>query len=168
MDAGTTDETVIWLQLARCEGVGAVTCNRLLAAHGSPLAALEVVRRHPAADGTQRRVPDRREMLRELAALADLGGHLLVSGRAHYPDSLRSLPDAPPVLSVRGDPGLLRHPGGGDRRCPQRQRQRLRVRPAARARSSPRRAWSSSRAWPAASTPRRTRALSRPAAPRSP
>jgi len=110
MDAGTTDETVIWLQLARCEGVGAVTCNRLLAAHGSPLAALEVVRRHPAADGTQRRVPDRLEILRELAALADLGGHLLVSGRAHYPDSLRSLPDAPPVLSVRGDPGLLRHP----------------------------------------------------------
>ena len=110
MDAGTTDETVIWLQLARCEGVGAVTCNRLLAAHGSPLAALEVVRRHPAADGTQRRVPDRLGILRELAALADLGGHLLVSGRAHYPDSLRSLPDAPPVLSVRGDPGLLRHP----------------------------------------------------------
>lgn len=110
MDPVAREEAVTWLQLARCEGVGAITCNRLLAAHGTPAAALDAIRRHPDTDGSQRRLPERGAIRQELAAIDDLDGHLLVRGRPIYPDALRPLPDAPPVLTVRGAPELLQGP----------------------------------------------------------
>ncbi|MDP3241088.1 MAG: DNA-processing protein DprA, partial [Reyranella sp.] len=47
---------------------------------------------------------------REERALAALGGRFLVVGDAHYPAALAALPDAPPVLSMLGDPNLLDRP----------------------------------------------------------
>ena len=110
MDPVAREEAVTWLQLARCEGVGAITCNRLLATHGTPAAALDAIRRHRDTDGSQRRLPERGAIRQELAAIGDLGGHLVVRGRPTYPDALRPLPDAPPVLTVRGTPELLQGP----------------------------------------------------------
>lgn len=110
MDAASRDEVIPWLRLARSEGVGPITCGRLLAFHGTVAAVLKDLQRQPLADGRQRRVPARAEVMDELSALDQLAGHLLIKVSPRYPGLLRGLPDAPPVLSLRGDPGLLHAP----------------------------------------------------------
>ncbi len=46
----------------------------------------------------------------EERTLTNLGGRFLVIGDAEYPAALAALPDAPPVLSMLGDPSLLGRP----------------------------------------------------------
>jgi DNA processing protein len=110
MAAAAEGEATTWLQLARCEGVGPVTCGRLVDQYGGVDAALDAARRRLAADGGLGRIPDRRAMLAELAACAELGAQVLPKTWPAYPDALRSLPDAPPVITVRGDAALLQGP----------------------------------------------------------
>lgn len=110
MDAASQEEAILWLRLARSEGVGPITCGRLLALHGTVAAVLKDLQRQPSADGRPRRVPARAEVMDELSALDELAGHLLTKASTRYPSFLGGLADAPPVLSVRGDPELLHGP----------------------------------------------------------
>lgn len=87
------------LRLARSARVGPVTFHEALAHFGSARAAC-------ASLAT---VPDSL-IEREERALADLGGRFLVFGDPQYPTALAALPDAPPVLSMLGDPALLGRP----------------------------------------------------------
>lgn len=87
------------LRLARSARVGPVTFHEALAHFGSARAAC-------ASLAT---VPDSL-IEREERALADLGGGFLVVGDPQYPAALAALPDAPPVLSMLGDPALLGRP----------------------------------------------------------
>lgn len=98
--------TTARLRLARTDGIGPLTFRRLLARHGSAEAALE------ALPGMAMRFepPPESEIRREEAALARLGGRFVYLDEPFYPPLLALLPDAPPVLAVLGDPGLLAAP----------------------------------------------------------
>ncbi len=105
-------ERLARLRLARSEGVGPRNFGRLIAHCGSALAALDALPRLSARGG--RAAPldpapaERAE--RERAAVARLGGRLVVLGEDSYPEPLRAIVDPPPVLTVLGNAGLLARP----------------------------------------------------------
>lgn len=100
------------LRLTLTPGLGPILIARLLAACGSPGAVLAA---DPAALRSVRGIgPERAAAIakgfRESAALAEAevaaahaaGAHLLAIGSPAYPPLLAQLPDAPPLLYVRG------------------------------------------------------------------
>src|SRR5215207_7126980 len=94
------EEMLAWLQLARCEGVGAITFAALLERYGTVTAALKAARQQSLpSSGALRRIPERAELAAELQALAALDGRVLLKARPDYPHLLRSVPDAPPVIT---------------------------------------------------------------------
>ena len=56
------------------------------------------------------REPDESAVARDLEWLEQPGNHLLTIESSGYPPLLREIPDPPPLLFVRGEPALLRHP----------------------------------------------------------
>jgi len=89
-------ERRVRLRLARSKRIGPITFQEALQHFGSARAAclnLSVV-----GDA---------EIAREEEKLARADGRFLVLGDGEYPAALASLPDAPPVLSLIGDPTLL-------------------------------------------------------------
>ena len=99
-------ERLEWLRLARTETVGPVTFYALLRRFGSARAALQALPRlsRPVAAMSLRAAET------ELAALARLGARLVCWGEPDYPAALANVEDAPPVLTVLGDPALLQAP----------------------------------------------------------
>jgi DNA processing protein len=101
-------ERYAWLRLARTENVGPVTFRNLIARFGSPSAALEELPRLAGRGGAKNFVlPPEEDGIRELAALARLGGRMIASCEAEYPPGLEALEAPPPVLSLLGHPHLL-------------------------------------------------------------
>jgi DNA processing protein len=98
-----------WLALLHVRGVGPVTFSRLLGQagsvealfHGQPPPGL------PPALLAALRQPDWDAVERDLAWLEQDDCHILMRGEAAYPVQLAELPDAPPLLFVRGDPAQL-------------------------------------------------------------
>lgn len=87
------------LKLARAGRIGPVGFHEALAHFGTARAACRALA--TASDAA---------MAREEEKLAALGGTFLVFGDAAYPQSLATLPDAPPLLSAIGNLGLLARP----------------------------------------------------------
>src|SRR5690606_32570244 len=102
-------DRVTWLRLARSEGVGPATFRDLLARYGSAAAALDALPDLARRAGRDRppRIPTRSQAEDEIAALAKLRGGVLCLCEDEYPAPLAATDDAPPVLTWRGDPGLL-------------------------------------------------------------
>lgn len=103
-----SDDDLSILRLIRSRRVGPATFHRLLAEHGSARAALEVLPQIAGAAG----IPDYHPCSEgvaaaELAAGRRAGARLLRIDDPAYPDSLRQIDGAPPVLWVRGDPAWL-------------------------------------------------------------
>jgi DNA processing protein len=102
-------ERLDWLRLIRSENVGPVTFYQLLRRFGSATAALEALPRLAGHGG--RRAPlalfSRQAAERELAALNRAGAALVAWGEPGYPTALAAIDDAPPLLAVKGDSGLL-------------------------------------------------------------
>ncbi len=97
-----------WLRLARTENVGPVTFRNLIARFGSATAALEELPRLASRGGGKNFVlPDETEALRELDALAMLGGRMIAACEPEYPRGLKALEAPPPILSMLGHPHLL-------------------------------------------------------------
>ncbi|GAB6966929.1 DNA-processing protein DprA [Komagataeibacter kakiaceti JCM 25156] len=108
MIAPDAETLLACLRLARTDGIGPVSYRRLIQTHGSAQSALDMLER--GATRISRSVgrpcpPD--DAVREYERLQAMGAHLLVHGHAGYPALLAHLHDAPPVLSVLGDPALL-------------------------------------------------------------
>lgn len=102
-------ERIDWLRLIRSEHVGPVTFRRLLQRYGTAaaaLAALPQLARQGGRAGV--RIPSAAEAADEMASLARAGGRLLLSADPDYPELLRPLEDAPPVLSLIGNAALFR------------------------------------------------------------
>jgi len=99
-------ERLDWLRLARTETVGPVTFYALLRRFGSARAALEALPRlsRPVTAMTLR------DAETELAGLDRLGAQLVCWGEPDYPAALSAVEDAPPVLTVLGNPALLQVP----------------------------------------------------------
>lgn len=110
----TMDDRRDRLRLVRSRRVGAVTYHRLMAEHGSAKAALAALPTIAAAAGV-----DGYEICPLGVVIAEeRQGHaadarLLVHGEDDYPRALLDIPDAPPVLWVRGDLSLLNRPAIG-------------------------------------------------------
>jgi len=105
------DDAVAHLRLLRTRGVGPVTHRQLIARFGSAAAAIEalpVLARR--GGGTPPPVAGEAEVRAELAAIARAGARPVFLDDADYPPLLREIDTAPPMLVVRGDPGLARRP----------------------------------------------------------
>jgi DNA processing protein len=99
------------LRLIRSRRVGAVTFHRLMADHGSARAALDALPEIARAAGVERYEICPEGVVRaEWAQGQKVGARLICAGEAEYPAALGELPDAPPVLWLRGDAGLLARP----------------------------------------------------------
>jgi len=96
------------LRLARTDGVGPLTYQRLLTRFESAAAAIEAL---PGIAREAGRVLmdvfPAQAAEREMKALGKLGGTMIFLGSHHYPPLLALLPDPPPVLSLLGDAGVL-------------------------------------------------------------
>lgn len=122
-DASVTRERDAWIALASTPGVGDVTFQRLLAAHGSAAAALAAVARTPPARADaslarrlgMRLRPGIAAALRSTAAdpgrtrqrMEGLGGWVLTPLDAAYPSTLHELEEPPPVVFGLGTPSTL-------------------------------------------------------------
>lgn len=107
----TADDPVDRLRLIRSRRVGAVTFHRLVAEHGSVAAALAALPDVARAAGVEDYSPCPVEVARHEMAQARLAGaRMVVPGDGVYPDLLARLPDAPPILWVRGDASHLARP----------------------------------------------------------
>lgn len=112
----TQDETLCWLALEAIPGLGPDGVRRLLDAFGHPCAILSAARGQLAplvgerlAEALTRPVaPERHQAT--LAWLAQPGNQFIPITHPDYPERLRSLPDPPPWLYVKGDRALLQSP----------------------------------------------------------
>jgi DNA processing protein len=97
-----------WLRLARTQNVGPVTFRHLISRFGSASVALEELARHASRGGNGRSdggnfvLPPEEDSVRELEALAKLGGRLIATCEADFPPGLKALEAPPPVFSALG------------------------------------------------------------------
>ena len=95
----------------RSPGIGPVTFRQLIARFGSAAEALAAVpdlaRR---GGGSAPRLFGRDDAEREIDRVDKLGARYLTLGQGLYPRLLAELEDAPPLLMVKGDLGLLDRP----------------------------------------------------------
>lgn len=104
--AAPDDVTV--LRLIRSRRVGPATYHRLLAEHGSAEAALDALPAVARAAGIEDYAACPAGVAEaELAAGRRAGAELIRFDNARYPQALRDLEDAPPVLWLRGDADCL-------------------------------------------------------------
>ncbi|MGL4279164.1 MAG: DNA-processing protein DprA [Albidovulum sp.] len=107
----TEDDRLSWLRLIRSRRVGVVTFWRLLEEHGSATAALEALPAIARAAGADNyTICPEGVVHAECKAGQAAGARLLCRGEPAYPQALADLPDAPPVLWVRGEISLLSRP----------------------------------------------------------
>ena len=106
------NERIDRLRLIRTENVGPVTFRTLLQHYGSAGNALEHLPdiAHRGGRRNALSVYSRRDALRETEEHDKIGARLIMDEDAEYPDLLREIPDAPPVLSVYGNIELLKTP----------------------------------------------------------
>lgn len=100
-----TTEQIDWLRLYRTEGVGPITFYRLMQKYKTAAAAIDALPHIVKTKSVT--VASRDDAERELDALSKLGGQMIFAGDSLYPLSLSAIEDAPPVLSVLGNPDLL-------------------------------------------------------------
>lgn len=106
------DRDVDVIRLIRSRRVGPQTYHRLVAEHGSARAALEALPALAKSAGVSDYTTcSEREAMAELAAGRRAGAVLLRHDSPDYPAALGMLADAPPVLWVRGQVGLLARQG---------------------------------------------------------
>ena len=99
------------LRLIRSRRVGPATFHRLIAEHGTAAAALGALPGVARAAGMTDYSPCPPSVIKtELTAGRRAGARLVTWGCADYPVALRDIPDAPPVLWIKGDPAILSRP----------------------------------------------------------
>jgi DNA processing protein len=100
------------LRLIRSDRIGPIIFRELLTRFGTASAALVAVADLARRGGAQRlpRLHSASDAERELAAVAKLGGRMVLLGDPEYPPALGQLDDAPPALTVRGRVELLAKP----------------------------------------------------------
>lgn len=108
----TDDERLDWLRLSRSENVGPITFFQLIRRFGSAGAALDALPRLARRGGRNKpiRVCGADEAQRECEATTAAQARLVAAGEADYPPALALIPDAPPIVSVRGRTRLAADP----------------------------------------------------------
>ena len=103
------EQRLDWLRLIRSDHVGPRTFQALLRHCGDARAALAALPDLARRGGATRpaRVCPRQDAERELAAATSLGLRLVATAEGDYPQRLRMIDDAPPLLAVRGNAAAL-------------------------------------------------------------
>lgn len=106
------DELFAWLRLCRSRRVGPITFKRLIAEHGTAVAALEALPGVAAEAGDRKYRPADETMVRaEIKAARKAEAKMLTLGAPGYPVRLAEVADAPPILWAQGKTTLT------NRRC---------------------------------------------------
>lgn len=92
------------LQLIRSENVGPVTFFQLIKRFGSPQEAMQALPQLAARGGMRRKptLASRQAVEKEYELSERFGAQFLLYGAADYPALLTHIPDAPPLLMLRG------------------------------------------------------------------
>ena len=98
------------LRLIRSDGVGPVSFRHLLARFGGAEAAVDALPDLARKNGAVSVVFSPEAAGAEIARVAEFGARHVFLGEADYPALLAQMHDAPPVLVVLGDVGLLNRP----------------------------------------------------------
>jgi DNA processing protein len=105
------EQRLDWLRLIRSDNVGPRTFRDLVNHFGGARAALEALpslARRGGAAGT--RICSVEDAERELKAARAAGVTLVGLGEPNYPQRLKMIDDAPPLLAVRGDMNIFDRP----------------------------------------------------------
>ena len=96
-----------WLRLARTENLGPLGVRRLVDRFGGPLGAIEAI--ETSAIGLKKpiRLADEKAIDTEIRATEKIGGQIMGWDDPLYPALLALIEDAPPVITVLGNPALL-------------------------------------------------------------
>ena len=102
-----------WLRLIRSENVGPVTFRDLVNHFGSAREALDALPELARRGGARGRIriASEVEVDRELAAAAAMGARFVALGEPDYPAHLRTIEGPPPLLALKGGPGVCRRHG---------------------------------------------------------
>ncbi len=111
----TDRQRISWLRLIRSDNVGPATFRDLINTFGTAEAALSMLPELSARGGSTRviRVASLDEAERELAFAERFGARFIGIGEPDYPQALRQIDAAPPLLAVKGDPAAARRPSLG-------------------------------------------------------
>lgn len=108
MPADREEQALATLRLIRSRRVGPATFHRMLAEHGDVAAALAALPAIARAAGIDDYAPCPRSVAEaEIAAGRRAGARLVCWGDPDYPARLRDIAEAPPILWVRGEGGIL-------------------------------------------------------------
>ena len=101
----TDKQRIAWLRLIRSDNVGPATFRDLINHFGSAEAALSMLPELSARGGATRsiRIATETEAYRELEAAQRFGARFVGIGEPEYPQALRQIDGAPPLLAVKGD-----------------------------------------------------------------
>jgi len=108
----TDNERIDWLRLIRSENVGPVTFWHLIRYFGSASAALDALPELSKRGGRQRAVRIATEAAAEtgIGRNRKAGARLIAAQEPTFPFRLATIEDAPPVVSVLGDPTITEAP----------------------------------------------------------
>jgi DNA processing protein len=111
----TERQRIAWLRLIRSDNVGPATFRDLINHFGSAEAALSMLPELSARGGATRsiRIATEAEAYRELEAAQRFGARFIGIGEPDYPQALRQIDGAPPLLAVKGDLSVLNRPAVG-------------------------------------------------------
>ena len=109
MPALKDQEQLNWLQLIRTPSIGPITFHRLIARYGTAARALAALPEMSRKAGRKAplKAASRQEAEQELAAADRHGARLIAACEDDYPKPLAAIPDAPPIIYVRGEPTLF-------------------------------------------------------------
>ncbi|AVA21148.1 MULTISPECIES: DNA-processing protein DprA [unclassified Rhizobium] len=100
----TEKQRIAWLRLIRSDNVGPSTFRDLIRHYGSAEAALAALPELSQRGGSTRaiRIASEQDALRELEAADRFGARFVGIGEPDYPQALREIDGAPPLLAVKG------------------------------------------------------------------
>jgi len=106
----STEKKCAWLRLIRSHNIGPLTFWDLMKLYGTAEKALEYVPELAARGGRRIQLCTQTQAEEELAAHTRQGILLLLADDPLFPPLLKTLPDCPPVLSVKGHISFFSHP----------------------------------------------------------
>jgi DNA processing protein len=104
------DEAFARIRLLRSPNVGPVSYAQLLRRFGTAASALDALPNLAGPVSRDYRPAPRDRIEREVAAVRAAGARYLFHDSPDYPELLRQIESAPPILTYRGDPELVRKP----------------------------------------------------------
>ncbi|MDK4739288.1 DNA-processing protein DprA [Rhizobium sp. CNPSo 3464] len=111
----TEKQRIAWLRLIRSDNVGPSTFRDLIRHYGSAEAALAALPELSQRGGSTRaiRIASEQDALRELEAADRFGARFVGIGEPDYPQALREIDGAPPLLAVKGSMPTATRPAIG-------------------------------------------------------